>query len=89
MRAAQLEFLRPITASILSERRSLRPFGICGGRPAARGLNLIVRRGGHTVNMGAKNTARLQVTRRSTPGLSPASEQHYSCALHAGGRSGT
>ncbi len=59
--AMQLEFLRPITASILSERRAVRPFGLEGGGSAATGLNLIVRRDGHTVNMGAKATVNLQV----------------------------
>lgn len=56
----ELEFLRPITASMLSERRAVRPFGLAGGGPAAPGLNLIVRRDGHRINMGAKATARLK-----------------------------
>lgn len=58
----QLEFLRPITASMLSERRSKQPFGLQGGGPGASGLNLIVRRDGRRVNMGGKATALLQVT---------------------------
>jgi Hydantoinase B/oxoprolinase len=57
----QLEFLRPITASMLSERRSKQPFGLQGGGPGASGLNLIVRRDGRRVNMGGKATALLQV----------------------------
>lgn len=57
----QLEFLRPVTASILSERRAMRPFGLCGGGDAQPGLNLIVRRSGHSVNLGGKNTTHLQV----------------------------
>lgn len=59
---AQLEFLRPITASMLSERRAVRPFGLSGGGPGATGLNLIIRRNGHTVNMGAKATTLFQVS---------------------------
>ena len=58
---AQLEFLRPITASILSERRAVAPFGLAGGGPAGKGMNLILRRDGRRVNMGAKATAPLQV----------------------------
>lgn len=56
----ELEFLRSTTASILSERRAVRPFGLEGGGDAQPGLNLIVRRDGHTVNLGGKNTALLQ-----------------------------
>jgi Hydantoinase B/oxoprolinase len=59
----QLEFLRPITASMLSERRSKQPFGLRGGGPGAAGMNLIVRRSGRRVNMGGKATALLQVDR--------------------------
>lgn len=46
---------------MLSERRAVRPFGLAGGGPAAPGLNLIVRRDGHRINMGAKATTRLKV----------------------------
>lgn len=53
----QLEFMRPLTACMLSERRSVRPFGLKGGGSGAPGLNLIVRKSGHTVNLGAKNVA--------------------------------
>jgi 5-oxoprolinase (ATP-hydrolysing) len=58
----QLEFLRPITASMLSERRSKQPFGLRGGGPGAAGMNLIVQRSGRRINMGGKNTALLLVT---------------------------
>jgi 5-oxoprolinase (ATP-hydrolysing) len=36
----ELEVLRPLTVGILSERRSLPPFGLQGGADAQRGLNL-------------------------------------------------
>ena len=62
---AQLEFMRPLTACMLSERRSVRPFGLKGGGSGAPGLNLIVRKGGHTVNLGAKNFALFQARRYS------------------------
>jgi N-methylhydantoinase B/oxoprolinase/acetone carboxylase alpha subunit len=55
----QIEFLRPITVSILSERRSTRPFGLLGGDCALPGLNLLLRADGRKVNLGAKNTANL------------------------------
>lgn len=45
-----------MTASILSERRAIAPFGILGGGPAAKGLNLLLRKDGRVVNLGAKST---------------------------------
>ncbi|KAL6786052.1 hypothetical protein ACKKBG_A01200 [Auxenochlorella protothecoides x Auxenochlorella symbiontica] len=56
----EIEFLRPLTASILSERRALAPFGILGGRPGARGVNLWQRRDGTTVSLGGKATVQAQ-----------------------------
>ena len=50
----ELEFLRPLTASILSERRAASPFGLLGGRPGARGLNLWLKRDGRVVSLGGK-----------------------------------
>lgn len=52
----QMEFLRPMTVSILSERRAIPPFGLNGGGPGARGLNLLVRKDGRVVNLGSKST---------------------------------
>jgi 5-oxoprolinase (ATP-hydrolysing) len=53
--------MRPLTAAILSERRTVAPFGIAGGSPAKRGLNLVVKKDGHTINIGAKSVVKLQV----------------------------
>jgi 5-oxoprolinase (ATP-hydrolysing) len=36
----ELEFLEPVTVSLLSERRSTQPFGLAGGAPGRAGLNL-------------------------------------------------
>ncbi|RLN20764.1 hypothetical protein BBJ28_00012718 [Nothophytophthora sp. Chile5] len=52
----QLEFLEAMTVSILSERRAFQPYGLAGGAPGARGLNLLRRRDGRSVNLGGKNT---------------------------------
>jgi 5-oxoprolinase (ATP-hydrolysing) len=41
----EMEFLRPLTVGILSERRSFAPPGCKGGEPAARGLNFLIRAG--------------------------------------------
>jgi 5-oxoprolinase (ATP-hydrolysing) len=37
----EIEFLRPVRVSILSERRSRAPFGLAGGAPGAPGRNLL------------------------------------------------
>lgn len=49
-----VEFLRPLTASILSERRALAPPGLLGGGPGERGRNLWVRKDGSVVSLGGK-----------------------------------
>ncbi|CAI5480798.1 unnamed protein product [Closterium sp. Yama58-4] len=51
----ELEFLRPATVSMLSERRVLAPNGGAGGGCGARGLNLLrIARDGRVVNLGGK-----------------------------------
>lgn len=55
----ELEFLRPLTASILSERRAVRPFGLLGGQPGAAGLNLWLKRDGRVVSLGGKATVQV------------------------------
>ena len=57
---AQVEFLRPMTAGILSERRAVAPFGLFGGCPGAKGLNLLKRADGRVVNLGGKATVQLK-----------------------------
>ncbi|MFW2388590.1 MAG: hydantoinase B/oxoprolinase family protein [Polyangiales bacterium] len=37
----ELEFLAPMRVSVLSERRSVPPYGMRGGDPGARGMNLL------------------------------------------------
>lgn len=67
----QVEFLRPMTAGILSERRSVPPFGLFGGSPGQKGLNVLIRSSGRVVNLGGKATVQLQagdVLRICTPG---------------------
>lgn len=69
--AAQVEFLRPMTAGILSERRAVAPFGLSGGQPGQKGQNLLIRADGRVVNLGGKATVQLQAgdcMRICTPG---------------------
>ncbi|KJE94777.1 5-oxoprolinase [Capsaspora owczarzaki ATCC 30864] len=37
-----IEFTRPLTVSILSERRTMRPYGLFGGEAGASGMNLLI-----------------------------------------------
>ena len=56
----QIEALRPLTVSILSERRAVPPPGLEGGGAAQRGTNLLLRRDGRTVSLGGKATVELR-----------------------------
>lgn len=67
----EIEFLRPLTAGILSERRAVRPFGLLGGGPGQAGMNLLIMKGGRVVNLGGKAVVELQAGDRiriMTPG---------------------
>lgn len=55
----EFEFLQPLKLSLLTERRVFSPFGMNGGEPGERGINLIISRG-TTTNLGAKNTLDVQ-----------------------------
>ena len=67
----QMEYLRPLTCSILSERRALRPYGLLGGHSALPGLNLLLHPDGRKVNMGGKTSVQVKAGDRIrilTPG---------------------
>merc|ERR1712078_441503 len=67
----EMEPLRPLTVSILSERRVLPPYGMCGGEPGKCGRNLLVRKNGVAVNMGGRCSTSWKVGERlrlETPG---------------------
>jgi N-methylhydantoinase B len=40
-----IQFLSPVTATIMSERREIPPYGLSGGEPGQRGRNTLVRAG--------------------------------------------
>ena len=59
-----IEFRVPVQCSILSERRSRRPYGLEGGGDGASGLNLVVMKDEYSeekrvINLGAKGTIKL------------------------------
>ena len=60
----ELEPLRPLTISILSERRVLRPYGLEGGEDGATGRNLLIRKCGIVVNMGGRCSGPMLVGER-------------------------
>jgi 5-oxoprolinase (ATP-hydrolysing) len=69
----ELEFLEDgIQVSLLTERRVFQPYGLEGGEPGARGLNLWIRtKRGVTMNAGGKNTLVVEAgdrVRICTPG---------------------
>ncbi len=67
----EYEILRPTTATILSERRAIAPWGLAGGAPAAPGRNLLIDTDGSEEELSSKVTRRLQPGQRlriETPG---------------------
>jgi len=60
----EIEPLRPLVMSILSERRSLRPYGLAGGEPAERGRNLLIKKDGTALNIGGKRSGPIDVGER-------------------------
>jgi 5-oxoprolinase (ATP-hydrolysing) len=50
----ELEPLRPLVMSILSERRTLHPYGLLGGDDGACGRNLMVKPNGLIINIGGR-----------------------------------
>jgi 5-oxoprolinase (ATP-hydrolysing) len=55
----RIRFLEPMTASILSNRRRVAPFGLHGGGPGALGRNYVERVDGSIVQLGAKATLQM------------------------------
>lgn len=67
----EIEPLRPLVMSILSERRTLHPYGMDGGKEAECGRNLLVKKSGLTVNIGGKCSTTIDTGDRlriETPG---------------------
>lgn len=66
-----LLFRKPLSLSVLTERRVFRPYGLLGGEPGSPGENLLVRSDGRVINLGAKASLHVQtgdVFRMFTPG---------------------
>jgi len=57
----KIQFLKPLVASILSERRVLRPKGYGGGKNGKRGKNLLIKNGGQVIDLGGKNVVHVEI----------------------------
>jgi 5-oxoprolinase (ATP-hydrolysing) len=55
-----VEFSIPLSVSILSERRSMAPYGLHGGEPGLRGQNTWVHKDGSRVSVGGKCTVKAE-----------------------------
>uniref|UniRef100_A0A3Q3J6W6 5-oxoprolinase, ATP-hydrolysing n=1 Tax=Monopterus albus TaxID=43700 RepID=A0A3Q3J6W6_MONAL len=56
----KLLFRDKVVLSVLTERRSTRPYGLQGGEDGAAGLNLLHRADGRILNLGAKTSVNLE-----------------------------
>ncbi|KAL0812063.1 hypothetical protein ABMA28_009453, partial [Loxostege sticticalis] len=52
----ELVFRRTVQLSVLTERRAFQPYGMNGGEPGERGLNLLQRTDGRLINLGGKSS---------------------------------
>lgn len=67
----ELLFRKPVTISVLTERRVLQPYGMAGGEPGKRGLNLLLKADGRRINLGGKTAVTVEagdVFSMKTPG---------------------
>ena len=67
----EVEFLEPLNAAILSERRVHQPYGLNSGEPGKSGLNLFLRNDGTILFLGGKNEIHAETGDRiriETPG---------------------
>jgi 5-oxoprolinase (ATP-hydrolysing) len=56
----RIRFREAMTAAILSTRRDTDPFGLEGGKPGARGITTLVRRGGERVRLRGRDEVQVE-----------------------------
>jgi N-methylhydantoinase B/oxoprolinase/acetone carboxylase alpha subunit len=67
----EVEFLVPVTISLLTERRVVPPYGLAGGAPGATGRNVLIAADGSQRGLPGKSTLHLEAGERlrlETPG---------------------
>eukprot|EP00112_Aurelia_sp_Birch-Aquarium-sp1_P015543 Seg3453.3 transcript_id=Seg3453.3/GoldUCD/mRNA.D3Y31 product=5-oxoprolinase protein_id=Seg3453.3/GoldUCD/D3Y31 len=52
----EMLFRKPLTLSVLTERRAFRPYGLEGGLPGKRGRNFLLKSDGRTINLQGKTS---------------------------------
>lgn len=78
----ELLFRKPVTLSVLTERRVLRPYGMAGGEPAKSGLNLLYKCDGRIIYLGSKTAVEIEtgdVFAMKTPGGGGYGLQRFEC----------
>lgn len=56
----ELLFRKPMTLSVLTERRVLEPYGMAGGAAGKRGVNLLIKSDGRVIYLGPKTAVQVQ-----------------------------
>ena len=67
----EIIFRKKLELSVLTERRVLAPYGLCGGEPGSRGVNTLVTAAGRVLNIGGKVSVSVEagdMFRLRTPG---------------------
>eukprot|EP00470_Lotharella_oceanica_P000701 CAMPEP_0170174278 /NCGR_PEP_ID=MMETSP0040_2-20121228/7514_1 /TAXON_ID=641309 /ORGANISM="Lotharella oceanica, Strain CCMP622" /LENGTH=167 /DNA_ID=CAMNT_0010415845 /DNA_START=24 /DNA_END=527 /DNA_ORIENTATION=- len=67
----EIRFLEPMTASIVSNRRKVAPYGISGGSPGAVGVNRLIRKDGKVEELSHRAECKMEpgdIFRIETPG---------------------
>lgn len=68
----ELMFRKPVMLSVLTERRAIKNYGLEGGESGKLGLNLLKRRDGRIINLGAKTAIEVEaadIYSMLTPGM--------------------
>ena len=56
----ELLFRKPVTLSVLTERRAVKNYGLEGGKPGKLGLNLLKKLDGRIINLGGKTAVEVE-----------------------------
>ncbi|XP_055389292.1 5-oxoprolinase isoform X2 [Condylostylus longicornis] len=67
----ELLFRKPVTLSVLTERRVLEPYGMNGGSSGKRGVNLLIKPNGRIISLGSKTAVNVEagdIFSMKTPG---------------------
>lgn len=79
----ELLFRKPVTLSVLTERRAIKNYALEGGEAGKLGLNLLKKRDGRIINLGGKNAIQVEagdVFSMLTPGMDRNLGSVHKCA---------